>query len=235
MRFTNLVLGIVGVGALAVPARRAAAAPSGRQRRPAPPAPTGAPTTSGASGCAPTATCAGGRQDLPRPRRQHWPDHVRPAHVRARRHRARRARHRRRQDGRRRRRTADNTACNLDGSGTFSWLLQFDTTAGTLKTGGARPVAEPTTGYSFEEGMVAAGGEHVQRPARRLHRYHAQLDRRQVQRHHRARTSSSPSTSTRPAPRSCSCRSSGAPHQGHALLVAELHRHLQRGEPRPGQ
>jgi hypothetical protein len=40
-------------------------------------------------------------------------------------------------------------ACNLPGSGTFSWLLQLDLAAGTLKTGGAKPVADPTAGYSF--------------------------------------------------------------------------------------
>jgi hypothetical protein len=41
-------------------------------------------------------------------------------------------------------------ACNLSGSGTFNWLLQFDTTAGTLETGGAKPVPDPTQGYSFD-------------------------------------------------------------------------------------
>ena len=35
------------------------------------------------------------------------------------------------------------------GTGTFSWLIEFDTTAGTLKTGGAKPVADPTAGYCF--------------------------------------------------------------------------------------
>jgi len=48
----------------------------------------------------------------------------------------------------------DLPACNLSGTGTFSWLLQFDTTAGTLKTGGAKPVADPTTGYSFDTDTV---------------------------------------------------------------------------------
>jgi hypothetical protein len=41
-------------------------------------------------------------------------------------------------------------SCNLSGSATFSWLLQFDTAAMTLKTGGAKPVADPTQGYSFD-------------------------------------------------------------------------------------
>jgi hypothetical protein len=46
-------------------------------------------------------------------------------------------------------------SCNLNGSGTFSWLLQFDTAAGTLTTGGAKPVADPTMGYSFVNEMVS--------------------------------------------------------------------------------
>jgi hypothetical protein len=33
--------------------------------------------------------------------------------------------------------------------GTFSWILQFDKTAGTLTTGGAKPVTDPTAGYCF--------------------------------------------------------------------------------------
>ncbi len=39
--------------------------------------------------------------------------------------------------------------CNLTGDGTFSWLLEFDTAAGTLKTGGAKPADDPTAGYCF--------------------------------------------------------------------------------------
>ncbi len=39
--------------------------------------------------------------------------------------------------------------CNLTGNGTFSLLLELDTAAGTLKTGGAKPVADPTAGYCF--------------------------------------------------------------------------------------
>jgi hypothetical protein len=41
-------------------------------------------------------------------------------------------------------------SCNQQGSGTFSWLLQFDTVGMTLTTGGARPVMDPTLGYSFD-------------------------------------------------------------------------------------
>ena len=55
-------------------------------------------------------------------------------------------------------------SCNLNGTGTFSWLLQFDTTAGTLKTGGAKPVTDPTMGYSFDDEMITQGSQtfHVQ-------------------------------------------------------------------------
>ncbi len=48
-------------------------------------------------------------------------------------------------------------ACNIQGSATFSWLLQFDTVAGTLKTGGARPVTNPNLGYSFDDEMITQG------------------------------------------------------------------------------
>lgn len=41
-------------------------------------------------------------------------------------------------------------ACNLTGGGSWSWLLQFDSGAGTLRTGGAQPVADPFAGYSFD-------------------------------------------------------------------------------------
>jgi hypothetical protein len=51
----------------------------------------------------------------------------------------------------------DDAACNLEGNGTFSWLLQFDPAAGTLVTGGARPVADPTLGYSFDDETIASG------------------------------------------------------------------------------
>lgn len=41
------------------------------------------------------------------------------------------------------------------GTGTFSWLLQVDETAGTLKTGGAKPVADPVAGYCFVNDKAA--------------------------------------------------------------------------------
>ena len=55
-------------------------------------------------------------------------------------------------------------ACNLQGGGTFSWLLQFDTAAGTLKTGGAKPVLNPTLGYAFDDEMIQQGANtfHIQ-------------------------------------------------------------------------
>lgn len=49
----------------------------------------------------------------------------------------------------------DNKPCNLTGAGTFSWLLQFDTAANTLKTGGGPPVADPSDGYTFSNGTIA--------------------------------------------------------------------------------
>jgi hypothetical protein len=47
-------------------------------------------------------------------------------------------------------------ACNLGGTADFSWLLQFDTTAMTLKTGGAEPVTDETMGYSFVSTMIGS-------------------------------------------------------------------------------
>lgn len=45
-------------------------------------------------------------------------------------------------------------ACNLKGSGTFSWLLQFDTATQKLITGGAIPTTDPTAGYCFVNQML---------------------------------------------------------------------------------
>jgi hypothetical protein len=39
--------------------------------------------------------------------------------------------------------------CNLQGQGTFSWLLELDRTQGKLKMGGAKPVSDPHSGYCF--------------------------------------------------------------------------------------
>jgi hypothetical protein len=48
--------------------------------------------------------------------------------------------------------------CYLDGPATFNWLLRFDTAQGTLTTGAALPVADPTLGYAFVDGTVTLGG-----------------------------------------------------------------------------
>jgi hypothetical protein len=53
-----------------------------------------------------------------------------------------------------------NASCNLNGSATFNWLIQFDTTASTVKTGGAKPVTDPSAGYDFVDDMV--NGKHLQ-------------------------------------------------------------------------
>jgi hypothetical protein len=45
--------------------------------------------------------------------------------------------------------------CNLQGSGTFSWLLEYDTNTQVLKTGGAKPAADPSVGYCFVDEMVS--------------------------------------------------------------------------------
>lgn len=47
----------------------------------------------------------------------------------------------------------DLPACNLFGAGTWSWLLQFDGGAGTLRTGAAQAMPDPFTGYSFIDAM----------------------------------------------------------------------------------
>ncbi len=55
--------------------------------------------------------------------------------------------------------TMNLPACNLDGNGAFSWLLQFDRSAGTLKTGGGNPALDPTKGYTFVNAMITQGGK----------------------------------------------------------------------------
>lgn len=51
------------------------------------------------------------------------------------------------------------SSCHLDGGGTFSWLLRFDTVSGKLTTGGAKPAADPTKGYSFVDETLVQGGK----------------------------------------------------------------------------
>lgn len=57
----------------------------------------------------------------------------------------------------------DRAACRLSGSGSLSWLLEFDLGAGTLKTGGAFPPADPQAGYAFQDTMIPTFGvpQHV--------------------------------------------------------------------------
>jgi hypothetical protein len=55
--------------------------------------------------------------------------------------------------------TMNLPACYLEGGGTFSWLLQFDETTGKLKTGGAKPVDDPSAGYAFVDEMIMQGGK----------------------------------------------------------------------------
>jgi hypothetical protein len=55
--------------------------------------------------------------------------------------------------------TMNLASCNLNGGGTFSWLLQFDTTSGKLKTGGGKPAEDPTKGYSFVDETIMQGGQ----------------------------------------------------------------------------
>ena len=40
-------------------------------------------------------------------------------------------------------------ACNVGGTGTFNLITVFDRAAGTIKAGGAYPLADPTDGYCF--------------------------------------------------------------------------------------
>lgn len=57
----------------------------------------------------------------------------------------------------------DRAACNLQGQGSLSWLLEVDLAAGTLKTGGAFPPADPQAGYAFQDTMIPSldGPRHV--------------------------------------------------------------------------
>jgi len=51
---------------------------------------------------------------------------------------------------------ADAGSCGENGSGTFNWLIQVDTTTHTVKTGGAPPSSDPFgLGYCFTNATVA--------------------------------------------------------------------------------
>lgn len=58
--------------------------------------------------------------------------------------------------------TPDDKSCNLQGTGAISWLLQFDTGTGSLKTGGALPPTDPTQGYAFVSTTVTQAGTSLQ-------------------------------------------------------------------------
>lgn len=49
--------------------------------------------------------------------------------------------------------------CNLEGGGTFSWIIEIDPATGMMKTGGAKPQANPSDGYCFVNEML--GGKQV--------------------------------------------------------------------------
>jgi hypothetical protein len=53
--------------------------------------------------------------------------------------------------------TLNDAQCNLNGGGTLSWLLQLDTVAGTLRTGGAHPQSNPDDGYAFDDEVFPQG------------------------------------------------------------------------------
>jgi hypothetical protein len=53
---------------------------------------------------------------------------------------------------------ANEPACNLSGTGTFNWLLQYDTNKGLVVVGGALPVASWGAPYSFVNTSVPTLG-----------------------------------------------------------------------------
>ncbi len=55
--------------------------------------------------------------------------------------------------------TMNLAGCNLNGGGTFSWLLEFNTASGKLRTGGGKPADDPTKGYSFVDETIMQGGK----------------------------------------------------------------------------
>jgi hypothetical protein len=45
-------------------------------------------------------------------------------------------------------------SCNVQGTATFNWLIQFDPATNKIKSGGAKPVADPTKGYDFVDETI---------------------------------------------------------------------------------
>jgi hypothetical protein len=52
--------------------------------------------------------------------------------------------------------TPNHPSCNLQGSGSFSWLLRLDL-GGAIVTGGAKPVPDPTFPYTFVSETISTG------------------------------------------------------------------------------
>jgi hypothetical protein len=57
--------------------------------------------------------------------------------------------------------TPVDAACNLNGSGTFSWLMHLDFATGTVTTGGGKPSSNPAGPFAFVDAMVSTGGTAV--------------------------------------------------------------------------
>lgn len=49
--------------------------------------------------------------------------------------------------------------CNLKGSGTFSWIVNVDKTAGTFQVGAAKPPKDPHDGYSYVNENITLSGK----------------------------------------------------------------------------
>jgi hypothetical protein len=49
--------------------------------------------------------------------------------------------------------------CYLKGSGTFSWIVNLDKTAGTYQVGAAKPPVDPHDGYSYVNETITLGGQ----------------------------------------------------------------------------
>ncbi len=165
MRFTKLILGVVGVGAMAVAVGAAGCSSSSGGAAGSTTTSTGGSTTTSSGGCALKATCTqavdktcvglvSNKGQTTFGLRMAELDVTSPAALTS---------------GVVKSVVAgavglDLPNCNLNGTATFSWLLEFDTTAMTLKTGGAKPVTDPTMGYSFDDEMITQGANtfHVQ-------------------------------------------------------------------------
>jgi hypothetical protein len=49
-------------------------------------------------------------------------------------------------------------ACGVQGAASFNWIFRFDETIGSVTVGAAKPVADPSTGYAFIDGVMELGG-----------------------------------------------------------------------------